>query len=144
MVFHLMRRSQDPTVHASVDVHYHSHNCCCSHLEHALLLMLPAVLGQGVPLPTTTQCWDNVCDKVLGLQKDYTERQQGTWRKIWHGVGKASGNVDVWVGWIPSDLGLAVVKAGLALVITVSGKGVQSYSLTYYQKLKSFSWQEGL
>ena len=83
--------------------------------------MLPEALGLEVPSQTTTKGWDTLCNKVLISQKDYTERQQGSWRRIWHGVGKASENVDVWVGWIPDEFGLAVVKTGLALVIKVSG-----------------------
>lgn len=91
--------------------------------------MLPAVLNQEVQPPTTSQGWNDMCDKVLRAQQDYTERQKSSWRKIWHGVGKASGNVDVWVGWIPDEFGLAVVKTGLAVVIKVSGKSVPSDSL---------------
>lgn len=81
--------------------------------------MLPGILGLEVPPQTTTKGWDAACDKLLSNHKDYTERQQGPWRRIWHGIGRASENVDVWVGWIPDEFGLAVVKTGLALVIKV-------------------------
>lgn len=96
-----------------------AHEINFSHLEQALRLMLPGILGFEIPPQTNTQGWETVCDKVLSTQKDYTERQQGPWRRIWHGIGKASENVDVWVGWIPDEFGLAVVKTGLALVIKV-------------------------
>jgi hypothetical protein len=82
--------------------------------------MLPEALDLEIPQQTTTEGWGTLCDKVLNTQRDYTEKQQRSWRRIWHGVGKASENVDVWVGWIPDELGLAVVKTGLALVIKVS------------------------
>lgn len=96
-----------------------------AHLEHALRLMLPEVLGLEAPPQTNPRGWDTVCNKVLSTQKDYTERQQSSWRRIWHGVGKASENVDVWVGWIPDEFGLAVVKTGLALVIKLAGRSLE-------------------
>lgn len=83
-------------------------------------MMLPEILGLEVPQEPTTAGWGTLCDKILNTQNEYTERQQSSWRRIWHGVGKASENVDVWVGWIPDEFGLAVVKTGLALVIKVS------------------------
>lgn len=112
------RRSRVLNVPAQVCIFAHSFEF--SHLEQALRLMLPGILGLEVPPQATTKGWDAACDKVLSTQKDYTERQQNSWHRIWHGVGKASENVDIWVGWIPDEFGLAVVKTGLALVIKVS------------------------
>lgn len=104
--------------------------------------MLPEVLGFEVPPQTEPRGWDTVCDKVLSTQTDYTEREQSSWRKIWHGIGKASENVDVWVGWIPDEFGLAVVKTGLALVIKVCNTHFIP-SLTDHLRNECFSSQEG-
>lgn len=111
----------------SASVRSGSHTRFSRHLEHALRLMLPGVLGFEVPQQENTEAWCTLCDKILNTQKDYVEKQQGAWRRIWHGVGKASENVDVWVGWIPDEFGLAVVKTGLALVIKVSFETAQHY-----------------
>ncbi|POS70850.1 hypothetical protein DHEL01_v210756 [Diaporthe helianthi] len=94
-------------------------------LEKSLRSLLPEALGLEVPQKNTPEGWGTLCDKVLNAQNDYTTKQQSSWRRIWHGVGKASENVDVWVGWIPDEFGLAVVKTGLALVITLAGRSLE-------------------
>ncbi|KAG8159752.1 hypothetical protein KVR01_010389 [Diaporthe batatas] len=93
-------------------------------LERSLRMTLPEALGLEVPQRNTTEVWGTLCDKLLDTENDYTESQQSSWRRIWHTVGKASENVDVWVAWIPDEFGLSVVKTGLALVIKLAGRSL--------------------
>lgn len=87
--------------------------------REALKVVLPAILGVQVPMQSTSEGWETMCNQILKAQKDYTERENGMWHKIWYGIGDASDVVSVWIDLRPDEFGLAVVKPGLAVLFKV-------------------------
>lgn len=87
--------------------------------------MLPAILGLQVPVQSTPEGWDNICNQILKAQKDYTERERGMWHRIWYGLGDASELANIWIEFIPDEFGLAVVKTGLAVIFKVCSHQLQ-------------------
>lgn len=76
-------------------------------------------MGFQVPAQSTPEGWETMCNQILNTQRDYTEKENTIWHKIWYGMGEASEIVNVWIDLIPDEFGLAVVKTGLAVIFKV-------------------------
>ncbi|ROV99656.1 hypothetical protein VSDG_03101 [Cytospora chrysosperma] len=96
--------------------------CPYRQLESILKVVLPAIMGFQVPAQSTPEGWETMCNQILNTQRDYTEKENTIWHKIWYGMGEASEIVNVWIDLIPDEFGLAVVKTGLAVIFKLAAK----------------------
>ncbi|KAL9116541.1 MAG: hypothetical protein Q9187_006933, partial [Circinaria calcarea] len=84
-------------------------------LAQALKFNIPTTLGiryEG----DTQESWDNLVEKISQTQTKYKDSTDGFWHSLWYNIGDAKDAMDPWLAIIPEAYGLAVVKAGLAVV----------------------------
>lgn len=83
------------------------------HLEHAL----KECVTETLRINFTTL--DNLAETVGKMEKAYERSKQGLWHRLWYGLGNNKEVIDAWMGLIPDQYGLSVIKAGLAVVFKV-------------------------
>lgn len=54
------------------------------------------------------------------MEKAYEKSKQGLWHRLWYRMGDEKEIVSAWLDLIPSEYGLSVIKAGIAVVFKVS------------------------
>ncbi|KAL8387243.1 hypothetical protein RB595_010051 [Gaeumannomyces hyphopodioides] len=64
--------------------------------------------------------WETLGEDIIETSQDFEASKSGFWYKIRYGVGDAKGAVDPWFTLIPSDYGLANVKAGVAVLFKLA------------------------
>lgn len=87
----------------------------------ALEATLPAVLGPRAPQVKSCKGWDDLTERLLSAEKDYEDQGKDRWHRIWYGLGESSDVAMQWIEIIPDEYGLAVVKTGVAMILTVRG-----------------------
>lgn len=72
-----------------------------------------------MPLAKTCKAWDDLTDSLLTAEKDYDDHGKDRWHRIWYGLGDKADVVMPWTEIIPNEYGLAVVKTGVAAILSV-------------------------
>lgn len=66
--------------------------------------------------------WEKLGEDIIGTSQGFEASKSGFWHKIWYGIGDAKDAIDPWFALIPSDYGLAIVKAGVAVLFKLAEK----------------------
>lgn len=80
---------------------------------------------------------DSLAEKIAALEGTYKKRQEGFWHRLWYGIGDKKEIAEAWIGLIPNEYGLAVVKTGIAVLFKVASLPLQRPSETTWQLTKT-------
>ncbi|KAL8351070.1 hypothetical protein RB601_000794 [Gaeumannomyces tritici] len=64
--------------------------------------------------------WEKLGEDIIETSQGFEASKNGFWHKIWYGMGDAKDAIDPWFALIPSDYGLAIVKAGVAVLFKLA------------------------
>ncbi|KAJ0106752.1 hypothetical protein J7T55_001276 [Diaporthe amygdali] len=62
---------------------------------------------------------------LLAAEKDYEDQGKDRWHRIWYGMADKTELVTPWIEIIPNEYGLAIVKAGVAVILKLAKKSLE-------------------
>ncbi|KAH7309774.1 hypothetical protein B0I35DRAFT_440600 [Stachybotrys elegans] len=84
---------------------------------------LKAFIFQSLHINVTTFD-DGLLAKINSIEKGYEQGKQTLWHRFWYGMGDKKDVVEAWLEVIPSEYGLSIIKAGIAVVFKLAEDSV--------------------
>ncbi|PWY85886.1 hypothetical protein BO94DRAFT_536021 [Aspergillus sclerotioniger CBS 115572] len=96
---------------------------CHRSLEGLLQQYLP--LNLGLQLPKNANELEQLSERLAGAEDRYNGEKNGFWHSIWYNLGEGEEVISNWIGLIPNEYGLAIVKTGLAVVFKLAERSAE-------------------
>jgi hypothetical protein len=82
--------------------------------------VLRQYITETLCIQVTTLNDDGLSDKIGEMEMAYKKTKEGFWHRLWYRMGNNQEIVSAWLDLIPSEYGLSVIRAGIAVIFKVS------------------------